>query len=399
MHRILALALSATLFAPASLTAGELPEDWRTLTAAAAKLHYQDHVLSKTRRTQATEPCYALKKSKDSAVRAAAEALSPHLQEVLSLEFARLKSGLAPRDQAGSRDQAIVELFLGTKDYLGVVKDGVGAATRFARANDRLLDLEAQRVAVWQEHIRPQIEKFAGPETKVASTLEVKFGILSRDVWISVRNLSSKELHNGTFATVTHQTDKPDLFGVWFIPRLKPDETIVVEPYHSWALPRRLGDEFAVQPSLSLDFTFWSDECRTAEAKAESVNGYTIRDPFTRNLVAAGRTYRSVGSAEPKRLIFQSVKASEGRGRVGGTVTFKVETEGGQDESFTGTWEEDRVGYRGFHPGTLQIMSRPVGARSGFNQAAGKSLYWIDGRFSLIGQFGSGDDFAPVESR
>jgi hypothetical protein len=345
------------------------------------------------------QPCYGLKKSNHAALCAAAEALSPHLQEVLALEFVRLKSGLAPRDQAESRDRAIVELFLGTEDYLGVIKDGVDAATRFARANDRLLDLEAERVAVWREHIRPQIEKFAGRETNVSATLEVKFGILSRDIWISVRNVSGKELHHATFATITHQTGKPDLYGMWFIPRLKKDETIVVEPYHSWALPRRLGDEFAVQPSLSIDFTFWSDECRTAEAKAESVNGYTIRDPFTRNLVAATRTYRSVGSAEPKRLVFESVKATEGRGRIGGTVTFKVETEGGKAETYVGTWEEDRVSYRGFHPGTLQIIARPAGAGGGgFGGAGSKNLFWIDGRFSLMTQFGSGDDFAPVES-
>ena len=407
--RVCAVLAVLGLFAPSGAVAGELPKEWQTLSSATARLHYRKHVPSNSLRSKANDDCLALIKHPNEAVRAAAAEIHPLLKEVNELELAKLNSGMSPRNQAATRDMAVLGMLLGG-DVDKTLGETMGkqakSATDYARANQKLGELEYKRVAVWKERVRPVVIDNAGAEA--AGAVNVQFGLLSRDVWISLQNVSPQDLHCCTLSTVTHQTDKPDLAGVWFVPELKKGEIIVIEPFHSWGMPA-LGKEYDLQKeSLTVDFSFWSNESRVSQGKARSVDGYKIRDPFVENLVSPGRIYETTDGANPSRLRFTSMRRA---GTGSGQAKFVVESDDGKKkEKYAGTWDEDRKKFSNFHPGGLRLTIHPDGATPAAQPKGKKTgpvrpqpvktslLLWIDGRFSTTGLFGIGNDFSPVDA-
>jgi hypothetical protein len=409
-----AILAALSQFVSPAIQAGELPAEWQTLSAATARLHFRKHVPSSDQRSKATADCLALSNQQaGNPAQAVAADVYPILKDVADLELAKLNSGMSPRSQAATRDMAIVGLFLGgtekvDKNLAETLDKQAKSATDFARANQKLGELEARRVSVWHQRIRPVVIEKAGAEAEGPPLVNVQFGLLSRDVWVSVQNVSKQDLHCCTISTVTHQTEKPDLNGVWYIPELKKGETIVVDPFHTWIIPK-LGDEFELQKkTLSVDFSFWSNESRVSQGKARSVDGYKIRDPFVENLISTGRVYETTNDNNVKRLRFTSIHRTEpGVGQ----VKFVIESDGGKTkEKYQGAWMEDRKTFSNFHPGGFNLTIRPEAVpmaaqpkgkkgapvRGQQGQPRTSSLIWRDGRFSTNDLFGIGNDFSPV---
>lgn len=79
---ISAAALFFTLPIQSSVIADDLPDEWCVLSVAAARLHYVGHVLTRQRRTKATDQIIDLNDSNEGDVRDTANALLPLLDEV-----------------------------------------------------------------------------------------------------------------------------------------------------------------------------------------------------------------------------------------------------------------------------------------------------------------------------
>lgn len=362
--------------------AGELSPQWITLSNAAARLHYRGHVRSDRLLLTAAGKIKDLQRDADASVRKAADELYPLLAGAPALEQARDNAGMDSTTQSARRDRLILNGILNPngidKEFGRVMADQVRSATDFARAQQQLQKYQLQRLDVWQQRVRPIVEATAGPEAEGPPPVEVQFGLLSRDLWISLRNNSKQDLHACALQTITRQQKSPDQLGVWFIPELRQGETIQMEPFHGYGVPKP-GTELATQKrNYSVEFSFWSNELRVDNAQAKSVDGYKIRDPFMANLISSGREYETADE-QPTRLQFTQFRRS---GAGSGRVRALLVSADGKKTPYSGDWHEDRNSFQGFHPAVLQLTLRQGHSAGNKRAIGGMTLRWQDGAFN-----------------